>query len=191
MSEVSHESLFILDDELCVEDEARECVDAYLCATDGLVDRLKARLISNLSVEQLESMNNINFYGCWNLKTDSVDLMSTFWCLTDGKETHHAVQIYLTDIEAKGLTSAMNEYCRKRYGENCLGFVNEARSHEGLSIIEDFSNHYLYNGILFPNTLQSGDKNKALSLDDRIKGAFAETHAAQVSNEKSDISWER
>lgn len=203
MSAFKYNSKFILDDELCVEDEAHECIDAYLWATDDLVDRVKNTAKKDFTADELESIDNINFYCYWNLKTGSVDLVSTFWYFRDYEEKHHAVQLYLSDSEAKELTSAINKYCMKRYGESCLSFLNEARTHEGLPAIEEIESSFLYNTALSEKTLRAIDKqasklfggsfspDKKPTLDDRINRAITQTTSTQMSNEQTAFSTER
>lgn len=135
-----YEELFIFDEELCVQDEKHECIDGYLWATDGLVSRLQDALRSSVSNDVLSSLENLNFYPVFNMQEGSMELFSTFWYYEEDagtiNEKHGNVQIPLNDTEAAALQTAMEQYCEKTYHMSCLAFLNEAREHAGLSILQ-------------------------------------------------------
>lgn len=130
------QSDYIFDEELCVEDEAHECIDGYLWATDSLVSKMKEQIRDQHTKDEISSLENINFYGVFNMANGSVELVSTYLYSkeVDGafKETHGACQLPVSDREAEVLKEVLETYCTERYHMTPLGFVNEARSHEGL-----------------------------------------------------------
>lgn len=197
MSYKDKDPMFIFDDELCVEDTDYECIDGYLWALDVLVERVKDNAKKSLLEEELESMDNINFYAYRNLKTGCIDLISTFWYFKGDKELHFETQLQLSNSEAKELTSSMEAYCRKRYGESCLGFLNEARTHYGLPALAEPDKHLYFNNSLSQKTINTIDKQLDTmlgtvnnskthsSLDEKIGRASAIASTLQTEHKNS------
>lgn len=121
--------LFVFDEELCVQDDKHEVIDGYLWATDGLVSKLKAQLAPHLSADEMEDMENINFYALFDTAKGTMELLSSFWYTKDGGYHMTAAEemVPLTGEEAAALYSAMESYCQKRYHMSCQAFLNEAR----------------------------------------------------------------
>lgn len=158
-----YESLFVFDEELCVQDEKHECIDGYLWATDGLVSRLQDVLRSSVSSDVLSSLENINFFPVFNLQEGSMELIGTFWYYEEEagtiNEKRGNVQLPLNDADVAALETAMEQYCEKTYHMSCLAFLNEAREHVGLPVLQ-------------PSTLPSPEKPPldARILEAQMKG---------------------
>ena len=72
-------SEFVYDDELLFSVEG---VEGYVWATDDLVYRLKeavAFATEKTHFEDLEPMDNINFYPAYNVVNNTVSLKATYW----------------------------------------------------------------------------------------------------------------
>ena len=122
---------FIIDDVLMVQDENLECIDAYVWATDNLVDKLEEQE----SPERFSNADNINFYAIYNLRTKELTMEGTYWTFSDGKEVQAQFDLPLTSEEKTELITEIEKYCQKRYGISCLELVNEVREDAGLPVI--------------------------------------------------------
>lgn len=124
---------FIFDDDLQVIDDACSLVDGYLWATEPLVTRLKDQL--NLTSEQKDSMDNINFYAIYDPISKEIKVDGTYY-LPGSKEgspdVQHEFTLDLSPDERKDLISKMDTYCQKETGANLKSFVNSIRQSEGL-----------------------------------------------------------
>ena len=130
---------FIFDDELCVQDDHCECVDGYLWATDSLVAWAESFLKLDLTPEQLESIENINFFPIFNLKTGSAEIEVTYDYRDkeeDAISKQGNITLKMTGEKLESLVSSMEDYCQKYNHQSCLEFVNEARTHEGLIALD-------------------------------------------------------
>lgn len=124
---------FIFDDDLQVIDDACSLVDGYLWATEPLVTRLKDQL--NLTPEQKDSMDNINFYALYDLTTKEIRVDGTYYMpgSEEGSpEVQHEFTLDLSPDERKDLISKMEAYCQKENGSDLETFVNSIRQSEGL-----------------------------------------------------------
>lgn len=101
---------------------------------------MKDILKSDLSKQEFDSLENINFYSFYNVQDGSIELVATYWFMkADGlgvTETHGDAGITLKEHEIRDLLASMEQYCHRRYGMSTLSFVNEARTHEGLCALE-------------------------------------------------------
>ena len=124
---------FIFDDDLQINDDACSLVDGYLWATDLLVTRLKAQL--NLTPEQNDVMDNINFYALYAPTTKEIRVDGTYYLpgSEEGSpEVQHEFTLDLSPDERKVLISKMEAYCQKENGADLETFVNNIRQSEGL-----------------------------------------------------------
>lgn len=124
---------FIFDDDLQVNDDACSLVDGYLWATEPLVTRLKDQL--NLTPEQKDSMDNINFYALYASTTKEIRVDGTYYLpgSEEGSpEVQHEFTLDLSPDERKDLISKMEAYCQKENGTDLEAFVNSIRQSEGL-----------------------------------------------------------
>lgn len=124
---------FIFDDDLQVIDDACSLVDGYLWATESLVTRLKDQL--NLTSEQKDSMDNINFYALYAPTTKEIRVDGTYYLpgSEEGSpEVQHEFTLDLSPDERKVLISKMEAYCQKENGSDLEAFVNSIRQSEGL-----------------------------------------------------------
>ena len=127
------QDMFIFDDELQVIDDACSLVDGYLWATESLVTRLKDQL--NLTPEQKDSMDNINFYALYAPTTKEIRVDCTYYLpgSEEGSpEVQHEFTLDLSPDERKVLISKMESYCQKVAGCDLEEFVNGIRQQEGL-----------------------------------------------------------
>ena len=79
-------SEFVYDDELLFSVEG---VEGYVWATDDLVYRLKeavAFATEKTHFEDLEPMDNINFYPAYNVVNNTVSLKATYWYIDNGTQ---------------------------------------------------------------------------------------------------------
>lgn len=127
------QDMFIFDDDLQVIDDACSLVDGYLWATEPLVTRLKDQL--NLTPEQKDSMDNINFYALYAPITKEIRVDGTYYLpgTKEGSpEVQHEFTLDLSPDERKVLISKMESYCQKVAGCDLEEFVNGIRQQEGL-----------------------------------------------------------
>ena len=127
------QDMFIFDDDLQVIDDACSLVDGYLWATEPLVTRLKDQL--NLTSEQKDSMDNINFYALYAPTTKEIRVDGTYYLpgSEEGSpEVQHEFTLDLSPDERKVLISKMESYCQKVAGCDLEEFVNGIRQQEGL-----------------------------------------------------------
>ena len=124
---------FIFDDDLQINDDACSLVDGYLWATEPLVTHLKDQL--NLTSEQKDSMDNINFYALYAPATKEIRVDGTYY-LPGSEEgspdVQHEFTLDLSPDERKDLISKMDTYCQKENGADLESFVNSIRQSEGL-----------------------------------------------------------
>ena len=118
---------FILDDELCVQDNTLDCIDGYLWATDPLVQRLQAQE----SPESFACAENINFYAVYQPAAKDISLEGTYWTRQDGQERQIAFKLPLTQEEAAALSGKMEAYSMEKHDRSCLDFLNELRKDVG------------------------------------------------------------
>lgn len=135
--EISRNSrrLFVLDQELTVEDDAHECIDGYLWATNGLMSKL-AYQVGAKTMMSMSQDDCPNFFATYNLREQSVTVYGTYWIpgdpTTGREEKHYCEELSLTDAEKEDLISSLEGYCKRVYAIDCLGFVNEARGYNHL-----------------------------------------------------------
>lgn len=115
---------FIFDDEIIVNDDL-ESVNGYLWAVDSLVDRLPSS----------ESMENINFYADYNVKTGDIELIGSYYTHVNGEEVQKTVVLPLSDDEKTSLAALFEAHSSVGYKQSCLEIVNEARGLEGKPLI--------------------------------------------------------
>lgn len=126
-------SEFVYDDELLFSVEG---VEGYVWATDDLVYRLKeavAFATEKTHFEDLEPMDNINFYPAYNVVNNTVSLKATYWYIDNGSEKQNSIEIPLFAAEKMKLILTMEDYCNKLHGKTCRDCVNEGRREENLS----------------------------------------------------------
>ena len=126
-------SEFVYDDELLFSVEG---VEGYVRATDDLVYRLKeavAFATEKTHFEDLEPMDNINFYPVYNVVNNTVSLKATYWYIDNGSEKQNSIEIPLFAAEKMKLILTMEDYCNKLHGKTCRDCVNEGRREENLS----------------------------------------------------------
>lgn len=121
---VAINSKFIFDDEFMINDD-RQSINGYLWAVDALVDRLPSS----------EGMENINFYVDYNVATGAVKLVASYDTVVEDGELNKELELSLSDIEKTELIDALQSYCKTRYSQTCLEFINDIRREEGLSLI--------------------------------------------------------
>lgn len=127
------QDMFIFDDDLQINDDACSLVDGYLWATDPLVTRLTDQL--NLTSEQKDSMDNINFYAIYDPISKEIKVDGTYYLLGSEEgspEVQHEFTLDLSPDERKVLISKMEAYCQKENGSDLEAFVNSIRQSEGL-----------------------------------------------------------
>lgn len=124
----SFENALVFEDDIYLDDDY-ERLSGYLWAVDGLVDRLSSA----------ESMDNINFYADYAVRTGEVELISTYYTLVDGAEVQKVVSLPLTDEEKAMLVNGLEGYCQQEYKQSCLEYINEARDANRLPLIETSS----------------------------------------------------
>lgn len=128
------ETDFIFDDDLYgCQDFENEEVDGYVWAVDKLVNRLVYQAKKELSSDIFESIENINFYPRYNLRTGEISLIGGYDFTEEGKIKDTCLGIPLSDKEKTILKASMDAYCQKKYKQSCLEFVNEGRAEENLS----------------------------------------------------------
>lgn len=139
---------FIFDDEILINDD-RQSVNGYLWAVDYLVDKLPSS----------QEMENINFYADYNVLTGNVKIQASFYVPDENGKTgerNEIVEVELTPQEKTELSEVLQAYCKTRYLQTCLEFVNEIRRDENLPIIintlPELSKTFLY------KDLDSADK---------------------------------
>lgn len=110
------EKIFVFDDEIMINDDG-ESINGYLWAVDALVDRLPSS----------ETMENINFYADYNLRSGKIGLIASYDTPVEDGELNKVLDVALSDSEKTVLVAKFEEYCQKQYSLSCLEFVNEAR----------------------------------------------------------------
>lgn len=118
---------FIFADEILINDD-RQSVNGYLWAVDYLVDKLPSS----------QEMENINFYVDYNVLTSDIKLQASFYVPDENQKTsekNEIVEVELTPQEKIELTEVLQSYCKTRYLQTCLEFVNKIRRDENLPII--------------------------------------------------------
>jgi len=161
-NDVEKSRIYIFDDELCVLDDNLEEIDGYLWATDELVARMKDSEKNVRSAEEMESIENINFYPVYKIKEGSISIIGTYWYYEGNEEKQGQFSLSLSPEESKTLIAEMETYCSKRYDSCCLSFINDIRKEEGLPAITT--------------------QRQLVCLSDKIKDAqdrAAESHAVQ------------
>lgn len=126
-------SEFVYDDELLFSVEG---VEGYVWATDDLVYRLKeavAFATEKTHFEDLEPMDNINFYPAYSVVNNTVSLKATYWYIDNESEKQNSIEIPLFAAEKMKLILTMEDYCNKLHGKTCRDCVNEGRREENLS----------------------------------------------------------
>ena len=113
----SNRKLFILDDEIMINDD-NESINCYLWAVDNLVDRLPSS----------ESMDNINFYADYYIRTGVIKLSGSYYTPINGSDIQKTVVLPLSDAEKVVLIDCIEAYCQKEYKQSCLEFINEMRA---------------------------------------------------------------
>lgn len=130
------ETDYIFDDGLYgCQDKNCEEVDGYIWATDALVKRLEVQVKKEQSPKVLETMENINFYPCYNLRTGEITLNGSYDYYKTEEDKIPANNTFilpLSDKEKAILIFAMETYCQKTYNQSCLVFVNEGRAEVNL-----------------------------------------------------------
>lgn len=125
----------VFDDDIFVSDKEMHCADGYLMSTKLLRERFVAEVEPQLSYEAFWSMENINFYAVHDVKDYKTTLTATFWCTENGKETHKSCSIPLSQEEQAELASALDGYCKSRYNQDLLTFVNDWRDYHGIDAV--------------------------------------------------------
>ena len=124
---------FIFDDELSfAQDDACETVDGYLIAHDTLVQRMLNEIRSKHTSDELETLENINFYPIYNLSNHSIRLEGTYWYLKAGKEDQVAFLLPLSSEEESSLIRTMEAYCVLHHSCDCMAMLNAIRMEDGL-----------------------------------------------------------
>lgn len=151
------EGKFIPDDEiLFCHDPNLESANFYLWATDSLVKDLHTQESQKLSPENLEAMENINFYANYNLHTKQVSISGTYYI----DEAQFGFDLPIADEDIPYLLSSLENYCRYREKSSCMEVIDEVRKEEGkgslaqICALEDKlqdSDTIEYKGILFDN----------------------------------------
>ena len=126
--------IYMFEDDLMVDKHA-ESMDAYLWATDNLVNRLCEQMGPTFDIE---AVDNINFYSIYNLRTQQIQITGTYWTFSDEnfKEEQKEFTLDLSSEESQILLIAMNAYCMQRYRKSCLECVNEIRSEQNLPLLD-------------------------------------------------------
>ena len=126
--------IYMFEDGLIVDENA-ECIDAYLWATDNLINRLCTQMGPAFDIE---SVDDINFYSIYNLRTQQINITGTYMTSCDGhfNEEQKEFTLDLSSEESKTLMIAMNAYCMQRYRKSCLECVNDIRAEENLPLLD-------------------------------------------------------
>lgn len=121
---------FIIDGEFHIgEDAQQRTINCYLWAVKDLVNRLKVQEAKHFPGEDLSMMDNINFYGIYDLLNDNVSLQGSYYF---GDNNYRSFSLPLTDQEKKDLVYNMELYCTwKNEGKSCLKMLNEVRAEDG------------------------------------------------------------
>ncbi len=128
---------FVFDDELCfAQDAAQETVDGYLMATDVLVSRMLYEVQKTHTADELETLENINFYPVYNLVTNRIHIDGTYWYWRAGEEEHGSFMLPLSEEETADLTQAFEGYCIKQNGKSCKAMLNAFRAEDGLPSVD-------------------------------------------------------
>lgn len=115
---------FIFDDELLVcQDRASNCIEGYVWAVDALVEPLKAQEARHLSAEDLEDMENINFYPVFDVRHNKVTISGNYYV----GEEHYSFDLPISEEDSQKLIEAMESYCQKHLGCSCLEAVDKFR----------------------------------------------------------------
>ena len=130
----------ILADELCfAQDEKEETADGYLIATDALVQRLLKIVEKRHTLDELHTLENLNFFPVYNLASGDVEMECTYWFTRDEKELHGSTSMPLTFAEREELTRLMDAYSMKQDGRNCLSMLNGFRAEDDLPPLSPLS----------------------------------------------------
>ena len=124
---------FIFDDDLHVNDDACSLVDGYLWATEPLVTRLKGQL--NLTPEQNDVMDNINFYALYDPSNKEIKVDGTYYlpgAEEGASEVQHEFTLDLSPDERNDLIVKLESYCQKQCGVSTETLLNNIRKDEGL-----------------------------------------------------------
>ena len=113
--------MYVLDDELQIDDKDNSIINGYVFATRGLVKKLakENNLEKLLNNEEIE---NINFYVLYNTKNDEVKLSSSYW----HGDKNVVCELTLEEWEKNKLKNKMEEWCNKKYGMTCLDFCKNS-----------------------------------------------------------------
>lgn len=127
---------FIFDDELYfAQDDACETVDGYLIVQDALVQRMLNEIRLKHTPDELETIDNINFYPIYNLSNHTIRLEGSYWYLKNGKEDQTTFLLSLSSEEQKALMYTMEIYCVLHHYSNCTAMLNAIRTEDGLQLL--------------------------------------------------------
>lgn len=131
------QNMFVLDDELTIEDKNAETITGYLWATSGLMTKLKAQLMESGKQEgvlPVSVIDNPNFYATYDVKNGHVSISSSFWTQVAAHdkivEQHCSCDLSLSREEETTLIHALETYCKTIYGKTCTQFLEEIRKND-------------------------------------------------------------
>ena len=128
---------YIFDDEIIV-DTNNSIIDAYLWATDCLVEKLVA--VSNLDENNME---NINFYALYNVETDTITLQSTFDYLNEiCDKVYLDYTLPLSLEEQELLKIELENYCNSQESMSCRALYEEIKNEEIRTTLDYRLNEY-------------------------------------------------
>ncbi len=126
------QSDYVFDHEIMISDDFTK-VEGYLWATEALISRLKAQEQSKLSPEELESMDNMNFYPVYDVQTGTVSLQGHYYYQSAEGETGVGFNLPLDPYEAYWISELFEAHCKGAEGMSCLDFVNQVRQEHGMA----------------------------------------------------------
>lgn len=191
---------FIFDDVLYfAQDDQCETVDGYLIATDDLVQRMAHLAKSKHTVDELETLDNINFYAIYKPASGDITVESAYWYGTGKSEKQGTFPLPLSQAEQEDLISAMEAYCETQNHQHCLAFLNICRVEAGLSALVSETPLYAVEksaGPAIPETLFSDIQRLAhairTELEDRygydLSGFCIDASEILVSRLKCELS---
>ena len=95
---------------------------------------MKSVIDHDRTPDEMETLDNINFYAYYNVKDSSLEVNGTYWYFESVyfKETQGEFVLPLTKEENAKIIEEMEKYCQAWYKCSCLEFVNDGRAEVGL-----------------------------------------------------------
>ena len=87
----------------------------------------------HLTSEQMECMENINFYPVYDVQNNIIGLEGHYYINDGFFATGRGFSLPLNMEESQHLISAFQSYCQNREGKTCISLLNEIRAEEGMA----------------------------------------------------------